>query len=282
MPLSPISQVLLSLDKPLQDEIITESGLKFFIDPSYNKNFQATVTGKIAALPIHPRTKKEKEIISQLEVGDEVCFSYQVVSEMVFSSDAHRFISLHDTDDGNLREFKNGMGESIRAYAMHGKISKIWVGVYENGKGQFVNGVQGTQHELERWMSQFQFGKTDEFSFENLIEYDGQDYWKCPLEQIFAKRGKDGHLVAVGDRVICKPVEEEIPAEVRKALNIISDDAKVRYQDRGRVINGGKDKGLKKDMIVSFNPSILEKYDFYDKQYYLVRKDFVLGIWSKN
>lgn len=280
--LSPVSKVLLSLEKPLQDQIVTESGLKFFIDPTYNKNFQATVTGKIAALPINPRTRKEKEIMSQLEVGDEVCFSYMVVSDMTFSSDANRFISIHDTDDGNLREFKSGMGESIRIYAMHGRISKIWVGVYEDKRGRFVHGVQGTQAELERWMAQFPFGKTDEYTFNNFFEVDGNDYWKCELEDVFAKRGKDGHLVAIGDRIIMKPVDEEIPADVKMGINLFGKDAKIRYQDRGRVISGGKGKGLKKDAVVGFNPTFLEKYQFFDKEYYLINERYVLGTWSDN
>lgn len=280
MPISPVSQVLLELSKPLQDEIITESGLKLFIDPSYNKAYQVTVVGKIAALPLNPKTKKEKEIISQLKVGDEVCFSYQVVADMTFSSDAHRFISLHDTDDGNLREFKNGLGESVRVYAMQGRISKIWVGVYEDKRGQFVHGVQGTQSEMERWLSQFQFGKTDEYSFDNFFEYGGKDYWRCNLEQIYAKKGKDGHLVAVGDRVIMKPVEEDLPADVKNELNLFGrNDVKIRYQDRGRVINS---KGLRKDSIIHFNPMVCEKYDFFGKQYFLIRKNFILGTWSKN
>lgn len=279
MPLSPVSQVLLELSKPLQDEIVTESGLKLFLDPSYEKAWHTTVVGKIAALPTNPKTKREKEIVSQLQVGDEVCFSYQVVADMTFSSDAHRFISLHDTDDGDLREFKNGLGESLRVYAMKGRISKIWVGVYENAKGIFEHGVQGTQSEMERWMAQFQFGKTDEYSFDNFFGYGGKDYWRCNPEQIYAKKTKDGHLMAIGDRVIMKPVEEEIPADIKNELRLFGTDAKIRYQDRGRVIHS---KGLKKDSVIHFNPMVCEKYEFFGKQYFLIRKNFILGTWSKN
>lgn len=278
---SPVSQVLITLDKPLQDEIITDSGLKFFLDPSYNKNYQATVTGKIAALPINPKTKQDKEILSQLKVGDEVCFSYMVVADMCFSSDSHRFVSTHEEND-LMQSYVNGFGYRLDVVALPGKISKIWVGYYRDKLGRLIDGKQGTQHDVERWMAQFPMGKTDEYTFNNFFEYEGQDFWKCDLTDIFAKKTDDGHLLAVGDRVICKAVEEEIPVEVRRSLSLPTDDVKIRYTDRGRVISGGKKKGLKKEQVIAFNPRYLERYEFFGKEYYLIREDFVLGIWSKN
>jgi hypothetical protein len=276
---TPISQVLLKISKPIQDKIVTESGLEFFLDGSWNKEWNVTVTAKIAALPtkIHP---KDKKIIEQLKVGDEVAISYQVVSDLNFGSDSERFMPVTEGND-LMREWVNGFGAKLAAYALPGIIAKIWVGVHQDKFGKLVDGIQGTESELNRWLAQFQLGKTDIYSFNNFFEVDGVEYWKCDLSQIFAKK-VDGHLVSVGDRVIMKMVEEEVPEEVKKSLGYTTDDVKIRYQDRGRIISGGKAKGLKKDQVVSFNPAFCEKYNFWDKEYYLVREDRIQGIWSKN
>ena len=277
----PISNVLIQMDKAFQDEIITESGIKFFIDPSYNKSYQVTVTGKIAGLPTqyHP---KHQNIIDSLNIGDEVCFSYRIAAELTFEGDGARFMEATEKND-YVKEFINGKGEKVRVYALPTRrgISKLtWVGMYLSRRDEYIDGCQGTEDEVERWLSQFPFGKTDIYTFDNFFEYNKQEYWKCELTDIFAKKVK-GHLVAVGDRIICSPVETDLPPGLIQNIQHTS-SVKLRYQDRGRIISGGKRIGLKKDTIISFSPNICEKYNFYGKEYFLIKENFVLGKWSKN
>ena len=54
----------------------------------------------------------------------------------------------------------------------------------------------------------------------------------------------------------------------------------MKYQDRGRVVTGGKSKGIKKDDLVSFNPRYLEKYDFSGTEYYLINEQLVNAKWN--
>lgn len=275
----PISQVLLKVAKSLCDEITTDSGVKLYLDPTYNKSQNVAVTATIAALPLKVNPK-EKYIYDQLKVGDEVAVSYQIVADLEFKGDGERFMQATE-DNPHFKEFVNGKGEWIRCYALpnHKGILKIqWVGVYQNKQRDVISGVQGTESELERWMSQFEFGKTDIYSFNNYFEYDGKDYWKADLSQIFAKK-VDGHLVSVGNRVIMKPIEEAIPKEIANQLIKTTTDVKIRYQDRGRVITGGKEKGIKKEEIVSFKPNHLERYEFWGKQYYLINQNLIHGKW---
>jgi len=245
-----VTQVLLSIDKPIQDEIVTEGGLKLFLAEGYNKEWNATVSATIEALPTkyHP---KDKKIIDQLQVGDDVAISYQVCADLSFGPDAERYMPATEGND-LMREWVNGFGWKLCAYALRGVIFKIWVGALQDNRGAFISGVQGSEHDLNRWLSQFQIGKTDIYTFNNFFDYNGKDYWKCDLSKIFAKR-VDGHLVSVSDRIIMRPVDQEVPEEVRKSLGFVSDDVKIRFGDRGRVISGGKSKGIKKDQIVSFN-----------------------------
>lgn len=275
---NPLSQVLLVLDKPLQDELITDSGLKLFIDPSYNKEQNVVVVATVVALPInsHP---KDKKILDQLSVGDEVCISYSVVADFEFKGDRERYMETTE-ENPHMKEFANGKGETVKVYAMKkaSGFGVVWVGMHQDKRGDIVDGVQGSEATVERWLSQFPFGKTDEYSFNNFFEYKSKDYWKCSLDQIFAKRVKK-HLVAVGDRVICKPIDEDVPLSALPSTMHHS-NIKIRHQDRGRVLTGGKEKGFKKDEIISFPPTKNEKYNFFGIDYFLVNQNYVTGKWN--
>lgn len=278
--LQPISQVLLVIEKKQQDEIITDSGIKFFINPDYNREWNVSVTATIVALPqkVHP---KDKKILDQLKVGDEIVMSYQVVADFDFSSDGERFMQTTE-DNPHTKEFINGKGEWVKIYALpkFTGISKIqWVGVYQDRNRKVIDGMQGTEMQMERWLSQFPIGKTDIYRFNNYFEYNGKEYWKCNINQIFAKK-VDGHLVAVGDRVICRPVEENVPREIANQIARGTDDVKIRYQDRGRILTGGKDKGLKKEQVISFSPNHNEKYRFYNKDFFLINQNLIQGVWQ--
>lgn len=273
--------MLLSVPKALNDEILMDSGLKLFLDPSYKKEWNAAVTATIAALPLKC-SPQEKKILAQLEVGDTVLMSYQVVADFEYQSDGLQFMKATD-ENPHIEEYTNGKGEWVKVYAMpkFTGISKIqWVGVYQDRNRKVIDGKQGTESEVKRWLAQFPIGKTDIYRFNNFFEYNGKEYWKCNLNQIFAKK-VDGHLVAVGDRVICRPVEENVPREIASKIVRGTDDVKVRYRDRGRVLTGGKEKGIKKEQVISFQPQHLEKYEFDHKPYYLINQNLVQGTWQE-
>ena len=275
---TPITQVLVTVEQAFQDELTTDSGIKFYIDPSYKKEMQASVVCKIAALPIKVNPKF-KYIFDQLKVGDEIAVSYRIVADFTFQSDAPRFMQVTE-DNPYVREYVNARGEWVKVYAISppGKAFPIWVGVYQDARNKVISGVQGTESDMEKWLTQFPLGKTDIYSFNNLFEYDGKDYWKCDLDEIFAKKVK-GHWVAVGDRVLCKPITERVPDE-RLIDAHKGHKVEIRYQDRGRVESSPKSIPLKKGQTISFNPRYLEKYDFGDNNYYLINQKFVQGIWN--
>ena len=52
--------------------------------------------------------------------------------------------------------------------AMPGKITHIWVGTFLDKRGNFIDGCQGSEHDIERWKAQFSFGETQKFIFKNL------------------------------------------------------------------------------------------------------------------
>lgn len=275
----PLNQVLLTVPQAFTDEIVTESGLKLYLDSSYSKEWNAAVIATIADLPLKVLAKHQ-HIFDKLKVGDTVAISYQIVADFTFGSDAKQFIQATE-DNPHHKEFVNGMGEWIRMYALpkrSGLEGVMWCATYTNKYRQFVDGVQGDEEEVYRWMSQFAFGKTDRFTFNNYFEFDGKDYWKADLDDIFAVKRK-GHWVAVSDRVICRPIEEKVPDPYLIAAHK-GHDVKMRFTDRARVITGGKEKNIKKDSVVSFDPRHLEKYTFDNKEFYLIKQSMVVGTWQ--
>jgi hypothetical protein len=277
---TPLSQALLSVEKAINDEIVLDSGVKLYMDGSYRKEWESAVTATVKALP-EKISSKEKKIAEKLSAGDEVAIDYRVVYDLEFKGDGERFMPV--TEENPYRqEFANGKGEWLRCYALptrKGLSKATWVGTYFGKYNHFVDGCQGDEAALNRWKSQFQFGKTDIYSHRNLFSYNKQDLWKADLNQIFAKK-KDGHIVAVGNRIICKPIDEDVPRETNDLL-IRTTDVKIRYQDRARVISSSR-SDIKKDYIISFRPMDIERYVMWGQEYYLINEKFVQGLWSKN
>ena len=159
----------LQVEKALNDEIITESGLKFYIDGSWNPETHATVTGKVVALPIngkHPALK-------QLKKGDDVAFSYAVCSETVFKDDSMNFIEATEGSD-YMKQWFNGKGEKVSVMAIPGGFNGIWVGTYNDKHGNLLDGRQGSEKEINRFLAQFSFGDGSELRFKNLMEVNGK------------------------------------------------------------------------------------------------------------
>lgn len=272
----PLNAALVTIERAFQDEITTPSGFKLWMDGSYNKNFTATVTGKISALPIQAKNSQQKKLLRELSIGDEVAFSYQVVFDIDFTSDGEQFMPVTEGND-RARKWISGQGEKIFVDCLKNPKtwSDIWIGYYLNRYNQHVDGVQGNQEEVERWLSQFSIGKTDRYTHTNLFNFNGKNLWRCELDKIYAKK-VNGKPVALNNRIICEPIEEAIPLEIKMHLVNFGESASIRYQDRGKIISGHTNiKGLKRGDKVMFPERFVEKYELWGSEYYLINKNFV-------
>ena len=269
-----VDKVLLSMDKPMVDEILLNGGIKLFIDPSFNPEFNVTVEGIVEVKP-----KKATKI----NVGDKVCFSYRVVSDTDVKKSSERFMPTVE-ESPYVKKFIDGNDRKLSVIAMpavFGKFNKIWVGLLVDKFGNRVDGIQGNESEVERWMAQFDFAGVQDLKFNNLMELSGKDYWKTELDEIFAKQVGDS-IEAVGDRVIMTPVDIDVKTriEILNGITLPNSSVKVRYFDRGVVVSGGEDLGLKAGDTASFKEDFLEKYNFFGKEYFVVKKKRILGVWD--
>ncbi len=270
--------VFLSLEKALQDEIILEGGLKLYLAAEYNAEWNATVTGKILSLP-QSAPPKLKHIYDQLNIGDEVCFSYSVVSDRGFASGGALFEQITE-DNRFFKEYRNGKGEKLRIVAVRNRFNEpIWTGMHFDKKGVFTgNSRQGKESDMESWISQFPMGKNQKMAFRNLYNYKNNSWWKVGIENIFAKKVGD-EIIPLGDRVICKPIEQVLSPEYLALNNIQipAKEVKLRQYDRATVICDADDIEVKKGEVVSVDGKYFEKYQMWGAEYFLIKKNRVLG-----
>lgn len=274
-----INHVFVELEKPLQDEILLGNGLKLYLDPSYTPEWHATVSGTVTSIPQNPKGE-HRDIAKSISIGDEVAFSYSVVSDMSFANNQDSFYELTEGSP-YFQKFINAKGEMITVIAMKGAISKLWVGTYVSRSHELISGVQGSEAEKDRWLAQFSFGDNQKMKFNNLLDIDGKDYWKAKLDDVFAKKTGD-EVVAISDKVICEPIDVDLTQQVNISEGIVLPESSIqaRLYDRATLVSGGEDKGLKKGDVVSFDPQYVEKYNLWGKEYFLIKKHRVNGTWN--
>lgn len=267
--------VLLTIEQTLLDSITTASGFKLYLVPEFNFENNATITGNIAVLP--------RDYEGDLKEGDEVAFSYKVVSDRIFPNTSDFFVPVAENMNGAVRMWANHKGERLRMMQHEGRIAPFWVGTYFDKKGVFQYGTQGSESEVERWMhNHFKFGNCENFIFKHRITVDNKFYWKCSVENIFAKRKKTS-VLSTGDRLICEPMDVPIPEKILKesGLNIPESMIQMRFYDRGKLLSGGRSLGYEKGETISFEEKYIEKYNLWGKDYFLIKKRRVNGKWNK-
>jgi hypothetical protein len=268
----PVKDIFLSLTKPLED-VIKFGSLELQLVPEYNFNHNVTVQGIVESLP-----RVESKVSSKLKEKDEVIFSYTVVANRKFLTPDNTFFPVIEAD--GIQHYKSGKGWTLFARAVQQIISKGWVAYILDEYGDMVDGAgfQGTESEYERWKSQFDFSGVQQFQFENCLHVDGKDYWRCHVDEIFAKI-TDGKIETVSDRLILKPVDFNVPKEylAQNGIEVPDSAVSARFQDRGQVVSAPEGSPYQVGEIVGFEPKYCEKYTILDKPYFLIRERRVLG-----
>lgn len=78
----PINKLIVTIEKKFQDQI-THGTLKLYQDTRFHPEQHVTTMGSVVAVPIVLNDRLEnKGIIQEVMVGDEICFSYQVIFDV--------------------------------------------------------------------------------------------------------------------------------------------------------------------------------------------------------
>jgi hypothetical protein len=271
MLVSPSDSILVEITNKYEDEIHFKSGVKLYLDPSFNPNFHATSEGIVHSVPKVMRANKDIDPI--VRPGDTVLFSYKTVGDTSFQGNTHLF-RMTTKSEGFMTEWRNQDGFDL--HMEKGPRGK-WMAVYTGRKGAYIAGKVGMQGEVENWIAQnFKFAEGEGFTYDNKIDYNGKELWRVDYSMVFFVR-RDGHMRAVGDYVLVEPIVEK-----RKALSLVMDihrapmdEFHVR-EDKGWCRCGGKG-GFHDGDVILINPDLKEKYNIQGQPFYIVRRKYVLG-----
>jgi hypothetical protein len=278
----PVNKALVSIDNAFIDEITTSGGLKLYLDSSYNKEHNVASIGKVKYLSKSHKLE-HNDVVEHLKEGDEIAFSYRVVADFTFAGDGGQFIDIMPDSPDSYKKYTNGKGEWLIKNGLPKKtFGKTWVAYHLNKRMELIAGEQGDESAVDRFMAQFNIGKTDKYVFNNLVNVDGEELWKVNYTEIFAKKGKNGNIIAVGDRVICEPIDTDLSNQIEATSGIVVPKMMMmaRWQDRARIVTGCKSLGLNKGDIIGFDPKYLEKYTLWGKEYFIIKKRRVDFLWN--
>lgn len=272
---APFDKVFVEIKARYEDEIQFASGVKLYVDPSFNPNFHATVEGVVHSVPIGMRNQNAS-INPIIRPGDEVLFSYKTVGDITFGDNTHLYRMI-TKEEGYITEWQNQDRYYIRMEK--GMKDNQWAVVHTGPRGEWIAGKIGSQGECENWIAQnFKFATGEGFIYDNRCYYQDKELWQVDYSFVFAIR-RDGHMKMVGDYLLIEPIVENKPLLIGNTSLIRPE--KDRYcvrEDKGWLRCGeiGKE-GMKNGDVLIFKPELKEKYNIQGKPMYIVKRKYVLG-----
>jgi hypothetical protein len=257
----------------MMDEIILSGGLKLYMDTTFEAEWKVCGSGYAKVIP---------ESVKNVNENDEVAISYFIIADRIFPATDGSYFPVTEPNP-HYEKYKNAKGNWITKLAFQLPRGGIkWMGMLQDNYMNLIDGAEGTQSQVERWLSQFSFGADDNFTYANLIQIGDKSYWKADDFNIFAKKVGD-EIVSISDRVICKPAQIDLTTQYNIQNGAIEAPWTVvgMYTERGEVISGGENLGLKKGDIIGFEPKFCERYTLWNKECFLIKDTHIDVIWEK-
>jgi hypothetical protein len=272
---APFDKLLVEIKAKYEDEIQFASGVKLYVDPSFNPNFHATSEGIVHSVPRSLR-HANAGIDAIIKPGDVVLFSYKTVGDISFDDNTHLF-RMTTKEEGYVTEWMNQDRHTIRMEK--GFKERQWAVVYTDQYGRLLAGKVGDAGECENWIAtNFKFASGEGFTYDNQLYYEGKEMWRVDYPFVFAIR-RDGHMRMVGDYLLVEPVVENRPLKILHTnLERTEADRYCVREDKGWLRCGecGRE-GMKNGDLLVFEPNLKEKYNVGGKPMYIVKKQFVMG-----
>ncbi len=288
---APIDYCLVKINKAFQDEIITEGGLKLFLDTSYHPEHHATITGEIVSVP--PKLSAEYRMqgnFVNMEPGDHVCFSYLVVFDQGFNDTSKHFYRVEEMP-GTMELWVNNCFEKIRIV----RFGDIVAGTYTDADGKLIDGIQAKGHKawglVQAWLGKFQLEGHSIINYNNAIEIDGQVYWRCDWRYLFFKveRLIDAEGREIRQEITMAPGYCLVYPEAREqgysgmiellqpVLASHTADSAGRVIANGPTLWGRPDYGLKAGDRILFDKNFAEKYVINGQEVLILKHRYIIA-----
>jgi co-chaperonin GroES (HSP10) len=294
IPVCPQNNIIVQIDKKYQDEIETESGIKLFKDTTFEPGWNATVTGKVVSVPhkvIEGTADKWHHrrgmIVPEVQVGDELAFSYMVVFDREMVKDHTKFY-LHE-DNGYQKEWRNCLDQRLVLTYLPDKM--MVAAVLDKRNNVIQPGRTGTFSEVERWLTQnFKFTKgDDETVYANLMWLnEKEEYWSVDYVFAHAVR-REGQIKMIGGYTLLEPLDADrmdffgnsgkliVPESMKKKKR----EGEARIVSIGTPLKGHPTLNVKPGDVVRFNERFVERYKFFGKDYLMLQQRRILAKVTK-
>lgn len=272
---APFDKIHVEIKAKYDDEIHFSSGVKLYVDPSFNPNFHATVEGVVHSVPRNLR-HSNAHIKAIIRPGDEVLFSYKTVGDITFQDNTELY-RMTTKGEGYLTEWMNQ-----ERYVIHlekGLQEGQWAVFHADPRGNLIAGKVGNHGECENWIAtNFKFASGEGFEYDNKFYVDDKELWQVDYSLVFAIR-RDGHMIMVGDYLLIEPIVEDKPERIMDTSLIRPEHHRmIIREDKGWLRCGerGSD-GMRKGDVLIFDPNLKEKYNIQGAPFYIVKRQYVLG-----
>jgi hypothetical protein len=259
-----VNHYLVELESALNEVLTTPGGFKLIhAGAGLNYNWNVTVTGKLLAKP---------SFDDSLNVGDDVAFSYSVVEERNWDESTQDcFHPLVERED--YKEWYNGKGQMLKMEKMPLKTNEWLCAIFDERK-EILDTYLGRYGECENWISQFKFNN-ENYTHKNFFDYGEKGFWKVSKEELYVSVS-DGKIKVHNGYVLLDLEKEDLTKRMEIMHGIVMPYNKMLsiYQDRGRVV-ASNCKHFSSGDLVGFNPLYCEKYQFWGKNYYLVKEKYI-------
>lgn len=274
---APSNHLFVEITSKYSDELLFKSGVKLYVDPSFNPNFHATSEGIVHSIPKCWRDDLKDERMD-IRVGDTAIFGYKTVGDITFQDGTDLF-RMTTTEEGWVTEWMNAERFTLRLMA--GVEKYKWVALYLDQRLNLIEGKVGHQGECENWLAQnFRFADGEGFKFDNRVYYKDKELWRVDGRYVFGYR-RDGHLHMVSDYLMVEPIIEDLPKLMLLGSELVRPEShKFCIRENKGWLRAGEKMGLKNGDVLYFCPDMKEKYNIAGIPSYILRRRWVLGVES--
>lgn len=284
------NNILVELSKTFQDEITSDGGLKFYKDTTFRPEWSTTIKGTVASAPIkltggdgrvHSFSPERPNIKPIVKKGDKIIFSYLVVMNRTQTDNIGDIFERETPKDPYTTVWRNPNGlELVRMYLNNGNYE---IGLFDTKTKEWVDRIKGKEKDVEMFMGKYMPTENSFFNYNNLLPYEGTDYWKVDYLNAIAIQKEDSTFEMIGDYVLIEPLHAPMRVTEQGVIEVYNMEQSKDYKATGQIVSIGEPlKGepklnVKVNDIICTDIRYVEKYEIDRHDYWILRQRYIYG-----
>lgn len=284
-----VNKIVVEFDKKFQDELILDSGMKFYQDTTFRPEWNVTVKGKVVSVPMKLTTGGGLDTIDPdrprirpiVRPGDEIIFSYLVVMKRGQTDNVGEIFTKETPTNPYTTVWSNPNGlQIVRVYL---KNNKYEVGLFDTNTRIWVDRIKGGEGDVEGFMGKYMPTENHGFNYSNLLPYDGKDYWMVDYPNAIAIKRVEGVFDMIGDYALVEPISEPDRRTYQGVIETYEIEQSTDYKTIGKLLSigepltGDPKLSVKPNDIICTDIRYVMKYEIDRKDYWIVRQKHLYG-----